>query len=166
MNNNLKITRVRFTLFSLLLALLSVGHLHAAEAVSFLANVDPDSDQTVLTVQLGDQQIPTSELNDMLRPGGGSVLRITSVHGFLTGTPQVPSTSDYAVIFVGAIMRGGIRGFGAGTLSLNGAGTTQINFDPGLVASLLNNEYLVIRSQSQSNHEARVEVHGFLEDAN
>lgn len=165
MKNYNNIHLIRSHLCALLVALFFIGTASASEAVSFLANVDPDSDQTVFTIQVGDQQISTAQLNNMLRPGGGSVLRITSVHGFLSDPNIVPDATDYAVIFVGALSRFGIRGFGAGTLSLNGAGTTQINFAPGLVASLLNNEVLTIRSQVQSNHEARIEVHGFLEAA-
>jgi len=144
--------------------LLMGTHAYADQAISFLANVAPDTSQTVFTAQLDGHQISTEQLNEMLRPGGGSVLRVTSMHGFLISS-SIPTSLDYAVIFIAALRpRDSVRGFGAGTISLNGPSTTQINFDPGLFAQLLSNESLVLRSQIQSNHLARIEVHGFLQD--
>ncbi len=138
-----------------------------AQTVSFLANVDPDTSQTVFTVQIDGQQTATADLNQLLRPGGGKVLRVTSIHGFLSDGRVPPTADDYAVIFLGALSnRNAVRGFGAGSIALDGRSTSQINFQPGLFVSLLANESLVLRSQLQSNYPARIEVHGFLKAAN
>lgn len=149
----------------LLLALFFAGSAHAQKAISFLANVQPDSDQTFFSIKLNDQTITSAALNDMLRPGGGSTLRVTSIHGLLIDSQQaVPDAFDYAVVFIGAITpRASVRGFGAGTISVSGPTTTQINFDPGLFVNLDSDETLTLRSQIQSNQLARIEVHGFLE---
>lgn len=154
--------RARFLL--LVLALLVSGGAQAQKTVSFLANVQPDSDQTGFNVRINDQSIPTSDLNAMLRPSGGMVLRVTSLHIVLLDALTLPAASDYAVVFLGALSpRGSIDGFGAGTLSTSGGATRQIQFDPGLYVSLREDQVLTLRSQVQSNQVARVEVHGFLE---
>lgn len=160
MKNNLNLHKsLSYILF--ISFLLMGSHVYADQTVSFLANVHPDTSETVFTVQLDGQQISTAQLNDMIRPDGGHIFNVTSMHGFLLSS-SIPTSSDYAVIFIGALKGRSVRGFGAGTISLNGPSTTQINFDPGLFAQLLSNESLVLQSQIQSNHMARIEVHGFV----
>ncbi len=153
-------------LYVLLVSLaLMASNAYAQKAVSFLANVHPDTDQTFFSIKVNDQTITPAALNNMLRPGGGSVLRVTSIHGTLFDRVSAPDPSDYALIFIGAITpRFAVRGFGAGTISISGATTTQINFAPGLYVNLNSNETLTLRSQTQSNQLAHMEVHGFLED--
>ncbi len=137
---------------------------YASTPVSFLANIDPDSSQTIFTIQVGAEQVSSNDLNSRLRPGGGSVLRVTSIHGFLSDGLKLPADPHYALIFLGAMQpRNAIRDFGAGTLVLTGSSTSQITFDPGLLVNLLPNESLTLRSQTQSNHAAKIEVRGFLE---
>lgn len=138
-----------------------------AQPVSILGNVEADSFDTALTVQVRDQQVSAEDFSDMLRPGGGHVFRVTSINGFLLNGPVPPSNDDYAVVFLGALgLRNSIRGFGAGTIALDGRGSNQVNFRPGLFVNLLANESLVLRSMVQSNQQARIEVHGFLRPAN
>ncbi len=154
-------------LYILTLSLFFAASAHAQKAISFLANVQPDSDQTAFSIKVNEQTITSAELNNMLRPGGGTTLRVTSMHGLLIDPFTIPDISDYALIFIGAITpRAAVRGFGTGTISVSGGTTTQINFDPGLFVNLNNNETLTLRSQIQSNQLARIEVHGFLEPAN
>jgi len=154
-------------LFILLVSLsLVASNAYAQKAISFLANVHPDTDQTFFNIKVNDQAIPSNTLHNMLRPGGGSVLRVTSIHGTLFGRISAPAPTDYALIFLGAINpRFSVSGFGAGTLSVSGATTTQINFDPGLYVHLNSDQTLTLRSLIQSNQLAHIEVHGFLEDA-
>lgn len=155
---------VKKYLYILTLSLFFTANAHAQKAISFLANVQPDSDQTAFSIKVNEQTITSAELNDMLRPGGGTTLRVTSIHGLLIDPLTIPDVSDYALVFIGAVSRrASIRGFGAGTISVSHGNTTQVNFDPGLFVNLDNDESLTLRSQTQSNQLARIEVHGFLE---
>ncbi|GAB4194927.1 MAG: hypothetical protein Tsb002_26940 [Wenzhouxiangellaceae bacterium] len=155
----------RLAVLWLLLAAAMTSTAYAQKPISFQTIVHPNSTQSGFNIQFVDKQISTNELNMMLQPAGGMVLRVTSIHGYLTGMTDVPNAFDYAVIYLGASKRGSMRQFGAGSISLNGAGTTQINFDPGLVATLLDTETLALRSLLQSNRQARIEIHGYIEDA-
>lgn len=149
---------------TLVLALLLASIAHGKETVSFVAVVQPHSDQTGFNLMIGNQQVPSSMLNDMLRPGGGHMLRVTSIKAHLINSQPMPGDSDYALVFLGAVTtRPSVRGFGAGSISVSGAATAQVNFDPGLFVQLGGNESLTVRSQLQSNETAHIEVHGYLE---
>lgn len=143
----------------------AVQDVHAQKTISFQANVQPASDQTAFNILVNDQVITTDELNTLLRPGGGAVLRVTSIHALLlTGPVAIPDENDYAVILLGGLSRdGSISGFGAGTISANGGATGQINLNPGMYVSLRADQVLSLRSLIQSNRLARVHVHGYLE---
>lgn len=151
-------------LFMFVLAILTAFDAQAQKSISFQANVYPDSDQTAFDIRVDDQQISTNELNAMLQPEGGVVLRVTSIHALLLAGPVVvPDSSDYAVILFGRLKRSGsISGFGAGTISAQGGATAQINLDPGLYVTLRQDEVLTLRSLVQSNQLARVLIHGHL----
>ncbi len=129
--------------------------------VSFLANVDAGQLQSVFTVVQGTQQMTSAELNNYIRPDGGYVLRIRSIHAYLLR--GVPQPGDYAAFFLGACSdEFYTRGFGAGSLAVGGTRSEQVIFQPGIVASLSVSESLCLRSLIQSNYTARVEVHGIL----
>ncbi|GEM_PF-3692420 len=154
--------RIHALLF--VISLLFYGSVQAQEPIAFFADVIPNSDQTVFTVIVGDQQLSVPELQNLLRPGGGSVLRVTSIQALIFDPPAAPSNSDYALVALIASSKfGDTRGFGAGTISATGGTTTQINFEPGLVIRLESSEKLTLRSFLQSNATARIELHGFLE---
>lgn len=130
--------------------------------VSFLANVDAGAFETEFTVVRGTQQITTEQLNDLIRPDGGYVLRIRSIHAHLL--PGVPEVGDYAAFFLGACNeKFSTRGFGAGSVAVGDTANEQVIFLPGVVAWLTASERLCLRSLIQSNYTVRVEVHGVLE---
>lgn len=133
------------------------------DAVSFFANVDPDSfDTTFAAIVIGTEQATAEDLNELLRPSGGMALRVTTMklHNF------TPVDTSYASVFLGACTPiFSTRGFGSGPLAAGGPNTIQVNFQPGLVATLNSNESLCIRSLIQSNDLAVVGIHGFLQNS-
>ena len=130
--------------------------------VSFLANVDPDSFQKVFTVVIGTKQATPSELNNLLRPEGGKVFIVTSITSYHI-TPR--NESPFSVIgLLGLTESGSTRGWGAGTISVSERETTHVDYRPGIVVLLTENESLAVRSFIQSNDKARVEVHGYLKE--
>ena len=133
-------------------------------AVTFSGIVDANSYETVFTATVGQTQVTPENLANAIRPGSGQVLRITSVHGYVFGSPIPPAETDYALAFVGACTpRLSIRAFGNGAIAYNGRSTVQVNYRPGLVASLQSNEVLCLRSNTQSNQRVFIEVHGYLQ---
>jgi len=87
-------------------------------AVTFFAIVDANSFQTVFTSTIGEAQTTSAQLADAIRPDSGRVLRITSIHGYVFGSPLPPAETDYALAGVGAcIPRVGFRGFGNGSIA-------------------------------------------------
>lgn len=142
------------------------GQIHAQTPVTFFGTVAPDSEQTVFdSVLIGDQQTNNSELSQMLQPGTDYSLRITSIYvNLFTGSTRPPSEADYARANIAAISpNGSVRGFGSHTISLSGTGTTQVSFSPGLYVDLDTREQLGLISLIQSNHDARLTIHGFLD---
>ena len=149
------------TLFAVPLTNANAQQSDVQHTVSFLANIDAGQFQTVFTAVKGTQQISTEDLNNLIRPGGGNVLRIRSIHAHLL--PGIPKVGDYAAFFLGACtQRQSTRGFGAGSVAVGGTANEQVTFTPGGVASLLESESLCLRSLVQSNYTVRVEVHGVL----
>lgn len=149
-----------------LLALGLNGQIHAQTPVTFFGTVAPNSQQIVFdSILIGAQQSTSGELNAMLQPGTDYSLRITSIYANLfTLSTTTPGEDDYARINIAEIGPGGdVRGFGNHTISLSGTGTTQVNFSPGLYADLRIRGRLGLISLIQSNQDARVTIHGFLD---
>jgi len=130
--------------------------------VSFFATVSPSSYVTTFGLAtIGTEQVTSQDLNELLRPSGGKVLIVTSITGYhITPTSKAP----FSVVWLFALTREtkASRGWGGGGLSISGLQTTQVNYRPGLVVTLLPDESLCVRSGTQSNETARVEVHGYL----
>ena len=128
--------------------------------VSFFATVSPNSYVTVFgSAMIGTEQVTSEDLNKLLRPSGGKVLIVTSITGYhITPTSNAP----FSAVSLLARKPGASRGWGAGGLSISGLQTTQVDYRPGLVVTLLPDESLCIASWIQSNERARVEVHGYL----
>ena len=130
------------------------------EVVSFLANVNPNQKQKVFTIVIGDEQVSTEKLNNLLKPKGGKVLIVTSITAFHI-TPK--KRKSFSVVGLLAVSNNGAtRGWGAGTLSVNEKFTTHISYHPGLIIKLMKKESLAIANYIQSNELVRVEIHGFL----
>lgn len=127
--------------------------------VSFFATVSPSSYVTTFGLAtIGTEQVTSQDLNRLLRPSGGKVLIVTSITGYhITPTSKAP----FSVVWLSARKPEAVRGWGAG-LSISGLQTTQVNYRPGLVVTLLPDESLCIESGTQSNEKARVVVHGYL----
>lgn len=149
-----------------LLALGLSGPLHAQTPVTFFGTVAPNSQQVVFdSIVIGAKQSTSSELNAMLQPGTDYSLRVTSIYVNLFSTStMLPGQDDYVRTNIAAISpNGSVRGFGSHTIALSGAGTTQVSFSPGLYVDLDTREQLGLISLIQSNHPARVTIHGFLD---
>ncbi len=141
-----------------------IGEIDPDNAVTFSAIVAADSFETVLTATIGETQTTPAQLADAIRNGSGHVLRITAINGHVFSGPVPPAATDYASAFVGACTpRLSVRGFGNGPIAFGGRGTVQVNYRPGLVASLTANEVLCLRSLVQSNQRVLIEVHGYLQ---
>lgn len=128
--------------------------------VSFFATVSPNSYVTAFGLaMIGTEQVTSEDLNELLRPSGGKVLIVTSITGYhITPTSKAP----FSVVWLLARKPKAVRGWGGGGLSISGLQTTQVNYRPGLVVTLLPDESLCIESGTQSNDTARVQVHGYL----
>ena len=136
---------------------------YPSNAVTFFGTVNPDSYQTVLTVKIGEEQVSSGDFADLIRVNTNPVLRITSIQGFVFGSPNPPTESDYALALVAACSPTfSLRGFGNADIAFSGPKTVQLNFHPGPVVSLLEGERLCLRSNTQSNQRVRIEVHGYL----
>ena len=136
---------------------------YPSNAVTFFGTVNPDSYQTVLTAKVGEKQISAGDLADLIRVNTDRVLRITSIQGFVFGSPNPPTENDYALALVAACSPTfSLRGFGNADIAFSGPKTVQLNFHPGPVVSLLEGEQLCLRSNTQSNKRVRIEVHGYL----
>ena len=131
--------------------------------VSFFASVSPGSKETTFgAAMIGIQQATSEELNNLLRPEGGKALIVTSITGYhITPTKKIPFS---IVDLIGLSKKGSTRGWGNGGLSIAGPQTTQVNYRPGIVVTLMSGESLCIASFIQSNEKARVGVHGYLVD--
>lgn len=131
--------------------------------VSFFGTVSPNSkDKTFGAVVIGAEQATSEDLNKLLRPNGNKVLIVTSVTGYhITPTNKAPFS---VVAILGLRENGSTRGWGNGGLSVSGLQTTQVDYRPGIVVTLMSDESLCIASFIQSNDKARVGVHGYLID--
>ena len=86
------------------------------------------------------------------------VTSITAYH--ITPTSKAP----FSVVDLMGCKNGSTRGWGNGGLSISGLQTTQVNYRPGLVVTLIADESLCIGNFIQSNETARVGIHGYLMD--
>lgn len=163
MKKHLSVLAVVLISQTLLWAEANAAEYAPGDAVTFFSIVDPNSFETSFTATIGEAQVTPEQLAEAIRPGSGRLLRITSVHGSLFGSPQQPLAGSYALAFIGACTpRFSVRGFGNGYMAFGGLDTVRAAYRPGLVASLQKNEVLCFRSLLQSNQPVLMEVHGFL----
>ena len=130
--------------------------------VSFFGTVSPDSTDTDFgAIVIGTKQATSEDLNKLLRPKGRKVLIVTSITAYhITPTSKAP----FSIVALLGYRNGSTRGWGNGGLSISRLQTTQVNYRPGLVVTLMTGESLGIRSFKQSNEKARVGIHGYLMD--